>query len=69
MTPAVQTVTVEPAASTQLVMLTAAQTVTAGVVSDVYTVQRQDQFGNPNTAQSDLSLTLEQHIRRRRVPG
>jgi anti-sigma factor ChrR (cupin superfamily) len=43
----------------QLLFLTAPQTMTAGAPSDVVTVQRQDQFGNPNTNDASLSVVLD----------
>src|SRR6185369_6955257 len=50
-TSATQLETVNPAAASKLVFTTSAVTVTAGVASTTITVQRQDQFNNPNTAE------------------
>jgi hypothetical protein len=44
---ATQTETVNAANGAKLVLLTAPQTLTAGVTSSTITVERQDQFGNP----------------------
>jgi len=44
--------------ATKLVFTTAAITATAGVASGTITVQRQDQFGNPNTTDATRTVTL-----------
>ena len=50
--------TVVPGAATKLVFTTTAVTVTAGVASGTITVQRQDAFNNPNTADANRTVTL-----------
>jgi hypothetical protein len=50
--------TITPAAASQLVFTTSAVTVTAGVASGNITVQRQDQYGNPVTAEGPRTVTL-----------
>jgi autotransporter-associated beta strand protein len=51
-------VTVNPAASSQLVFTTSAQTIPANTPSGTITVQREDPFGNPNTADATLTVNL-----------
>jgi autotransporter-associated beta strand protein len=50
--------TVNAAPSTNLVFLTAAQSLPASTPSGTITVQRQDQFGNPNTTDAALTVNL-----------
>jgi hypothetical protein len=50
--------TVTPAAATKLVFTTAAQALTAGTTSGTITVQRQDAYNNPNTADATITVTL-----------
>ena len=45
-----QTVTVNPDTAKKVVFITPPRTTPAGTASDPITVQRQDQFDNPNTA-------------------
>jgi len=52
------TIVVSPAAASKLVITSAAVTTTAGVASGTITVQRQDSFGNPNTADANRTVTL-----------
>ena len=49
---------VAPAAASQLVFTTSPFSVPAGQASSSITVQRQDPFGNPNTADATRSVTL-----------
>ena len=57
--PAVSTgITVSPAAASKLVFTSAAFTNTAGVASGSITVQRQDPYGNANTADANRTVTL-----------
>ncbi len=51
-----QLLTVKPDTAKQVALVTPPRTVAAGAPSDVITVQRQDQFGNPNTV--DLAVTV-----------
>ena len=46
------------AAASKLVFTTSAVTVTAGVGSGTITVQRQDSYGNPNSSDPAITLTL-----------
>jgi hypothetical protein len=57
-TPATQLETVTPAAASKLVFTTSPVTVAAGVASGNLTVQRQDQYGNPNTTDATRAVTL-----------
>ena len=50
--------TVSPAAASKLVFTTSPVTVSAGVASGTITVQRQDPYNNPNTADASRSVTL-----------
>ena len=50
--------TVNPATTSKLVFTTTAVTVTAGVASGTVTVQRQDPYGNANTADPARTVTL-----------
>src|SRR5438445_6949955 len=58
MTTATQQETVNAAAASKLVFTTGPVTVAAGVASGTITVQRQDQFSNPNTSDATISVTL-----------
>ncbi len=49
---------VTPAAASKLAITTSPVTVTVGAASSSITVQRQDSFGNPNTADADRTVTL-----------
>jgi hypothetical protein len=51
-------ITVNPGAASKLVITSTAVTVTAGVASSSITVQRQDQYGNPNTTDTARTVTL-----------
>src|SRR5439155_5961238 len=53
-----QTETVNAAAASKLVFTTAGQILTAGVTSGTMTVQRQDQFNNPNTTDAAVTVDL-----------
>jgi hypothetical protein len=57
-TSATQVETVNPAAASKLVFTTSSVTVPVNVASGTITVQRQDQYGNPNTADASRSVTL-----------
>src|SRR5262249_3141088 len=50
--------TVTPAAASKLVFTTSTQTFTAGVTSGTMTVQRQDAYNNPNTADATITVNL-----------
>jgi len=50
--------TINPATATMLVFTNAATSFTAGGVSGTLTIQRQDQFGNPNTADATITVRL-----------
>ena len=50
--------TVNPAPATRLQFTTAAQSIPVGTISGTMTVQRQDQFGNPNTADASVTVNL-----------
>ena len=50
--------TVNPVAANRLVFTTAAQNIPVNTTSGTMTVQRQDQFGNPNTADADVTVNL-----------
>jgi autotransporter-associated beta strand protein len=50
--------TVNPAASSQLAFTTSAQSVPANTISGTITVQRQDLYGNPNTTDANLTVNL-----------
>ncbi len=58
LTSATQSITIVPAGASQLVFVTSAQTITAGVVSQIITIQRLDQFGNPNTSDAAVTVLL-----------
>ncbi len=53
-----QGVTITPDVTSQLVFTTDPRSATAGVSTDTITIQRRDQFGNPNTAEGDLLVGL-----------
>jgi hypothetical protein len=55
-----QVLTVNPAAASQLVILTSGQTKNTGQCSSAVTVQRQDTFGNPVTT-GNATVTLSQN--------
>ena len=57
LTSATQTETVIPAAASQLLFTTMAQTLTAGVVSATLTVQEEDPFGNVTTTAETVNLS------------
>jgi hypothetical protein len=57
-TSATQQETVNAAAASKLVFTSTAVTTTAGVASSSITVQRQDQYNNPNTADAARTVTL-----------
>ncbi len=50
--------TVAPAAATQLVFSTAPQNIPVGTTSATMSVQRKDAYGNPNTADATLTVNL-----------
>ncbi|HXI70589.1 MAG TPA: Ig-like domain repeat protein [Verrucomicrobiae bacterium] len=52
------TFNVNAGAATKLVFTTSPVTVTAGVASGTITVQRQDQYNNPNNSDATISVTL-----------
>jgi uncharacterized repeat protein (TIGR01451 family) len=57
--PAVQTITVNAAgAKDLLVVVSAPPTATAGITSDLITVQRTDPYGNPNSTDPDVTVDL-----------
>ena len=58
LTSATQQETINPAAASKLVFTTTAVTVTAGVASGTITVQRQDQYNNPNTSDGTIAVNL-----------
>jgi hypothetical protein len=53
-----QTVTISPAAATNLVFTTTAQSTKINVASGTITVQQQDAFGNAVNASADVAVTL-----------
>lgn len=58
-TPAVQTITVNAAPAQELlVVVSGPTTTTAGVSSDLFTVQRVDRFNNPNDSDPDVTVNL-----------
>jgi autotransporter-associated beta strand protein len=51
-------VTVNPAASSNLVFTTSSQNIGVGLNSAIITVQRLDHYGNPNTSDANLTVNL-----------
>jgi hypothetical protein len=52
------TFTVDPGAASKLVFTTPSRTTKAGMLSDTITIQRQDPYGNPNTADPAVTVDL-----------